>query len=155
MQLYRPFLSDSFTAKLVPFMTTSRFDCCHATLAGVANEQIARLHYHYYGPSFNGIQPMGAPFYANFGHPAVFNLPYRCRLCLFWGESWGWECWSFANKCVWISGFQGKNSVLFIEQVICSLAPEGRPGMSDVSPLSGISGLSFDSTWLSPLLFSA
>ncbi len=32
-------------------------------------------------------------------------------------------------------------------------APEGRPGMSDVSPLSGISGLSFDSTFLSPLLF--
>ena len=32
-------------------------------------------------------------------------------------------------------------------------SPEGRPGMSDVSPLSGISGLSFDSTLLSPLLF--
>ena len=30
---------------------------------------------------------------------------------------------------------------------------KGRPGMSDVSPLSGISGLSFDSTLLSPLLF--
>ena len=29
--------------------------------------------------------------------------------------------------------------------------PEGRPGMSDVFPLSGISGLSFDSTLLSPL----
>ena len=32
-------------------------------------------------------------------------------------------------------------------------APEGRPGMSDVSSLSGISGLSFDSTLLSPRLF--
>ena len=31
--------------------------------------------------------------------------------------------------------------------------PKGRPGMSDVTPLSGISGLSFDSTLLSPLLF--
>ena len=31
--------------------------------------------------------------------------------------------------------------------------PEGRPGMSDVSPLSGISGLSLDSTLLSPLYF--
>ena len=31
--------------------------------------------------------------------------------------------------------------------------PEGRPGMSDVSLLSGISGLSFDFTLLSPLLF--
>ena len=34
-----------------------------------------------------------------------------------------------------------------------SQPPEGRPGMSDVSPLSRISGLSFDSTLLSPLLF--
>ena len=32
-------------------------------------------------------------------------------------------------------------------------SPEGRPGMSDVSLLSGISGLSFDSPFLSPLLF--
>ena len=35
--------------------------------------------------------------------------------------------------------------------VVISL--KGRPGMSDVSPLSGISGLSFDSTLLSSLLF--
>ena len=35
----------------------------------------------------------------------------------------------------------------------CDWAPEVRPGMSDVSLLSGISGLSFDSTLLSPLLF--
>ena len=33
------------------------------------------------------------------------------------------------------------------------LPPEGRPGMSDVTLLSGISGLSFDSPFLSPLLF--
>ena len=38
-------------------------------------------------------------------------------------------------------------------EVVVSQTPEGRPGMSDVSPLSGISGLSFDSTLLSPLLF--
>ena len=31
--------------------------------------------------------------------------------------------------------------------------PEGRPGISDISPLSGISGLSFDSTLLIPLMF--
>ena len=40
--------------------------------------------------------------------------------------------------------------------VLCNVVPgppEGRPGMSDVSPLSGISGLSFDSTLLLPLLF--
>ena len=30
---------------------------------------------------------------------------------------------------------------------------EGRLGMSDVSPLSGISGLSFDPTLLSPLVY--
>ena len=34
----------------------------------------------------------------------------------------------------------------------CGFYPEGRPGMSDVTPLSGISGLSFDPTLLSPLL---
>ena len=34
------------------------------------------------------------------------------------------------------------------------LPPKGRrPGTSDVSPLSGISGLLFDSTFLAPLLF--
>ena len=36
---------------------------------------------------------------------------------------------------------------------LLTLFPEGRPEMSDVSPLSGISGLSFHSTLLSPLLF--
>ena len=36
-----------------------------------------------------------------------------------------------------------------------SSPPEGRPGMSDVSLLSRISGLSFDSPFLSPLIFSA
>ena len=45
-------------------------------------------------------------------------------------------------------------SVLSASWIICiSPTPEGRPGMSHVSPLSGISGLSFDSTLLSPLLF--
>ena len=33
------------------------------------------------------------------------------------------------------------------------ITPEGRAGMSDVFLLSGISGLSFDSPFLSPLLF--
>ena len=37
--------------------------------------------------------------------------------------------------------------------ILSIVSPEGRPGMSDVSPLSGISGLSFDSTLLSSLLF--
>ena len=38
--------------------------------------------------------------------------------------------------------------------VFCLFAPKGKLGMSDVSILSGISGLSFDSPFLSPLLFS-
>ena len=42
---------------------------------------------------------------------------------------------------------------LFVHNIPPLLTPEGRPVMSDVSPLSGISGLSFDSTLLSPLLF--
>ena len=37
--------------------------------------------------------------------------------------------------------------------VLC--APEGRPGMSDVTLLPGISGLSFDSCFLSDLLLSS
>ena len=44
--------------------------------------------------------------------------------------------------------------IIFISPPTLSFAPEGRPGMSDVSPLSAISGLSFDFTLLSPLLFS-
>ena len=44
-------------------------------------------------------------------------------------------------------------SYLSISVFPCVSPPEGRPGMSDVSPLSGISGLSFDSTLLSPILF--
>ena len=40
-----------------------------------------------------------------------------------------------------------------IAMLLHTTAPEGRPGMSDVSPLSGISGLSFDSTLLSTRLF--
>ena len=44
-------------------------------------------------------------------------------------------------------------SILSILAVVLLHPPEGRLRMSDVSPLSGISGLSFDSTLLSPLLF--
>ena len=39
--------------------------------------------------------------------------------------------------------------------VVVVTSPEGRPGMSDVTLLSGISGLSFDSLFLSPLFFSS
>ena len=40
----RPFLSDSSIEKLVASMITSRLDNCTATFAGVADEQIARIH---------------------------------------------------------------------------------------------------------------
>ena len=53
--------------------------------------------------------------------------------------------WPFVSHCC-VTVFNG-GSWPFRE------APEGKPGMSDVSPLSGTSGLSFDSTLLSPLLF--
>ena len=45
-----------------------------------------------------------------------------------------------------------KNLEYFLlwDRVFC---PEGRPEMSEVILLSGISGLSFDSPFLSPLLF--
>ena len=39
----RPFLSNSSTEKLVASMIMSRLDYCHATFAGVADGQIARL----------------------------------------------------------------------------------------------------------------
>ena len=42
------------------------------------------------------------------------------------------------------------NFCVLLDRVFC---PEGRPGMSEVILLSGISGLSFDSPFLSPLLF--
>ena len=44
---------------------------------------------------------------------------------------------------------------VFMQPVFSCVTSEGRPWMSDVSPLSGISGLSFDSTFLSSLLFSS
>ena len=47
----------------------------------------------------------------------------------------------------------GLLSALLVLSTLYERPPEGRPGMSDVSLLSGISGLSFDSTLLSPLLF--
>ena len=54
-------------------------------------------------------------------------------------------CMTFANRILY--------DFLLALQLLSNHAPEGRPGMSDVSPLSGILGLSFDSTLLSPLLF--
>ena len=47
------------------------------------------------------------------------------------------------------------HATLIARDFFLANSPEGRPGMSDVSLQSGISGLSFDSTLLSPLLFSA
>ena len=56
------------------------------------------------------------------------------------GGEWLCQCWC----CCHASGRSAGAS---------RVPPEGRPGMSDVTLLSGISGLSFDSPFLSPLLF--
>ena len=40
----RPFLSNSFTEKLLASMIMSRLDYCNATFAGVADEQIAHIY---------------------------------------------------------------------------------------------------------------
>ena len=77
------------------------------------------------------------------------------------------ESWWFGNR--WMGNWQirtpisGWNFVASVSSWSSSSlrkknhylqpSPKGRPGMSDVSPLSWISGLSFDSTLLSPLLF--
>ncbi len=94
-----------------------------------------------------------------------------------WVEGWEWAGWldfvrervpdrrwcikkrPLKGECVnwvkrvsdWTFGMWTNCTYLFV--FMLSTSPEGRPGMSDVSPLSGISGLSFDSTLLSPLLF--
>ena len=49
----------------------------------------------------------------------------------------------------------GRNSHFFFFFIkgALTVSPEGRPGISDVSPLSGISGLSFDFTLLFLVLF--
>ena len=46
-----------------------------------------------------------------------------------------------------------RSTLLDISCQLYAYGPEGRPGMSNVSPLAGISGLSFYSTLQSPLLF--
>ena len=59
--------------------------------------------------------------------------------------------WSFTFACVHCR-FVPATFMLWRYYMICPPC-EGRLGMSDVLPLSGISGLSFDSTLLSPILF--
>ena len=54
--------------------------------------------------------------------------------------------WDLANS-------RPVHSLMLSSHLFLCLAPEGRPGMSYVSPLSGISGLSFDSTLLCILIF--
>ena len=87
---------------------------------------------------------------------------YEWIMCnkMWWTSEWIMLCdtiWQ-TSESIWLDGsdmnelcvIQGDGQVSELCYVI---PPEGRPGMSDVSPLSGISGLSFDSTLLSPLLF--
>ena len=55
--------------------------------------------------------------------------------------------WSCCHFCCYL------DQMFIVTVTFNSSGPEGRPGMSDVFLLSGISGLSFDSPFLSPLLF--
>ena len=50
-------------------------------------------------------------------------------------------------------GFTYSQVIVPSELIFYPFTPKRRPGMSDISLLSGISGLSFDSPFLSPLLF--
>ena len=69
--------------------------------------------------------------------------------CCGWlGVGGGGGEWLVGYSCYCYSVFVYLFVVLFL-----FLPPEGRSGMSDVTLLSGISGLSFDSPFLSPLLF--
>ena len=52
------------------------------------------------------------------------------------------------GRVSWSNNDQRLNMVGFVW-----FPPKGRPGMSDVTLLSGISGLAFDSPFLSPLFF--
>ena len=65
-------------------------------------------------------------------------------------------CLRMTNICRLSSTTSGSVTTLsaFVSSALCFclMHPERRLGMSYVSPLSGISGLSFDSTLLSPLL---
>ena len=58
----------------------------------------------------------------------------------------------FLTKCICSTEF-GCYVNLGTKETLRLVIPQGRRGISDVSPLSGISGLSFDSTVLSSLLF--
>ena len=75
-------------------------------------------------------------------------------------RSWWCPVWWLVcdrRSCRWTAVF---SFTMFLHGLLCLHwhcvvhgSPDRKPGMSDVSPLSGISGLSFDSTLLSPLLF--
>ena len=94
--------------------------------------------------------------------------------CTWPSGSWDWDCrvswitswWDlephpctevFKNRLGTLPGWNIYFlflSLIFANQSSSRLPnAEGRPGVSDVSLLSGISGLSFDSPFLSPLLF--
>ena len=77
------------------------------------------------------------------------------------------NCFFSPKLCVCVCVSAGANVHACVRICLCarehvracaSMWPEGRPGSSDVSPLSGISGLSFDSTFLvilpSPVAYS-
>ena len=112
----------------------------------------------------NGVSDL---FLEDIGKSALISIiklieNFECVICLevtlyIWlnVKIQGLTC--FAECC---PGMQIGREIRFDKQRVklrvthCSSThPEGRPAMSDVSPLSGISGLPFDSTLLSFLLF--
>ena len=70
-----------------------------------------------------------------------------------------WAHWKRFRRCKvnlqlsWACAVIRVLPLLDLSRVVPVASPEGRPGMSDVSPPSRISGLSFDSTLLSSLFF--
>ena len=82
------------------------------------------------------------------------------RLIFQAGLSSGWSLNRLVSQAAFHqAGVSGRFFIRLVSQAGFSsgrslrLDPEGRPGMSDVCLLSGISGLSFDSPFLSPFLF--
>ena len=86
-------------------------------------------------------------------------LVSRCVQMLWWPTCHIFTCWLTSDMLfLFFTSMWHVYSVTYIWRVygvtyLWHVYPEGRPGMSDVPLLSGISGLSFDSSFLSPLLF--
>ena len=101
-------------------------------------------------------EKMESLFHSTVGNEITF-LPFVCLaivcLCRFLCIFLFYVSAVFQKSVYYCLLFLSDFSFSFCHSFSPLNSPEGRPGMSDVSPLSGISGLSFDFTLLSPLLF--